>query len=169
MNNTEVTMHKPPTGTGFDALDKAIEGAQIAVSLALRTRGPLALTGACRARHCAGNDLPASRLAPHNADAGQPPRHTVPVRLSTLRGRPPASHRRGRSPLPSPSRDRADGATLSRRDRRPALRDAQATDDPEETGSTTTESPTLPRRRWTFTSESSVSLTPRNAIRQPPP
>ena len=48
MNNTEVTMHKPPTGTGFDALDKAIEGAEIAVSLALTARGILAPTGACR-------------------------------------------------------------------------------------------------------------------------
>ncbi|MEX1309332.1 MAG: four helix bundle protein, partial [Candidatus Sulfomarinibacteraceae bacterium] len=34
-------MHKPPTGTGFDALDKAIEGAQIAVSLALKVPAPL--------------------------------------------------------------------------------------------------------------------------------
>jgi hypothetical protein len=49
MNNTGVTMHKPPTGTGFDALDKAIEGAQIAVPLAFIERGPLALFGACRA------------------------------------------------------------------------------------------------------------------------
>ena len=45
MNNTEVTMHKPPTGTGFDALDKAIEGAQIAVSLALKVPAPLKSIG----------------------------------------------------------------------------------------------------------------------------
>ena len=95
-----------------------------------RARELLALTGACRARHCAGNDPSASCLAPHNADAGQPPRYTVPVRPSTPRGRPPASHRRGRSPLPPPPRDRADGTTLGgsrhqpRRTRRPALRDA---------------------------------------------
>jgi len=34
----DVTMHDPKRQTGFDALDKAIGGAQIAVSLALRTR-----------------------------------------------------------------------------------------------------------------------------------
>ena len=45
MNNTEVTMHKPPTGTGFDALDKAIEGAQIAVSLSSRVPAPLRSIG----------------------------------------------------------------------------------------------------------------------------
>ena len=47
------------------------------------------------------------------------------MRLSTPRARPPASHRRGRSPLPSPPRDRADGATPARRRRarRPAHRD----------------------------------------------
>jgi len=84
----------------------------------------LALTGACRARHCACDALPAALHAPHNADAGLPPRHTVPVRLFRPRSRPPACHRRGRSPLPLPSRDRADGATLGRRTRRPGPRDA---------------------------------------------
>ena len=50
------------------------------------------------------------------------------MHLLPPRGRPPACHRRGRSPLPPPSRDRADGATLGRprheprRTRRPALR-----------------------------------------------
>ena len=62
-----------------------------------RTGQPLALTGACRARHCAYDALPACIPAPHNADAGLPPRNTAPVRLSTPRARPPASHRRGRS------------------------------------------------------------------------
>jgi four helix bundle protein len=38
-------MHKPPTGTGFDALDKAIEGARIAVSLALKVPAPLKSIG----------------------------------------------------------------------------------------------------------------------------
>ena len=45
---------------------------------------------------------------------GHPPRTTAPVRLSKPRDRPPACHRRGRSPSPSPPRDRADGATLGR-------------------------------------------------------
>jgi len=47
------------------------------------------------------------------------------------RGRPPACHRRGRSPLNQPTRDHADGATLGRwdarasqRPRRPGTRDA---------------------------------------------
>ena len=56
-------------------------------------RGFLALTGACRARHCAYDARADFFRAPHNADAGQPPRYTVPVRLLPLRGRPPASHR----------------------------------------------------------------------------
>jgi hypothetical protein len=55
---------------------------------------------------------------------GQPPRNTSPVQLLPRRGRPPAFHRRGRSPLRSPPRDRADGATLARKARRPVLRDA---------------------------------------------
>ncbi len=49
--------------------------------------------------------------------------------LSRPRGRPPARHRRGRSPPHLPTRDHADGATLGRRDanasgrpRRPVLR-----------------------------------------------
>ena len=41
---------------------------------------------------------PATRPHPHNGAAGQPPRQSVPVHLSTPRGRPPACHRRGRSP-----------------------------------------------------------------------
>jgi len=51
--------------------------------------------------------------------------------LFRLRGRPPACHRRGRSPLNQPTRDHADGATLGRwdakasqRPRRPGTRDA---------------------------------------------
>mgnify|MGYP001816970180 FL=1 len=63
----------------------------------LRARGLLALTGACRVRHCACDAFPATSHARHNADTGQPPRYTAPVGLSRPRGRPPASHRRGRS------------------------------------------------------------------------
>ena len=60
-----------------------------------------------RGRHCspgrAGLDIvPASafRHPPHPAQchAGQPSREMVPVRPSLSRGRPPACHRRGRSP-----------------------------------------------------------------------
>ena len=58
----------------------------------------LALTGACRARHCACDALPFALHAPHNADAGLPPRYNAPVRPFRPRGRPPALHRRGRSP-----------------------------------------------------------------------
>ncbi len=60
--------------------------------------GSMASTGACRVRHCAFDALPAANHAPHNADTGQPPRYTAPVHLSTPRNRPPARHRRGRSP-----------------------------------------------------------------------
>ena len=46
-----------------------------------------------------------NRRHPRSAQCltGQPPRYTLPVHLSTPRGRPPACHRRGRSPIPSPS------------------------------------------------------------------
>ena len=54
--------------------------------------------------------------------------------LSRLRGRPPARHRRGRSPFNQPTSDHADGATLGRwdarasqRPRRPGLRAASGT------------------------------------------
>jgi len=54
--------------------------------------------------------------------------------LFRLRGRPPACHRRGRSPSNQPTRDRADGATLGRwdakasqRPRRPEIRAASRT------------------------------------------
>ena len=102
MNNQEITMHKPPTS-----------GAR---------RGVPGLTLCLRCP---------SRCTPRSAQCltGQPPRYTVPVRLFRPRGRPPACHRRGRSPLPSPPRDRADGATLGRprhqprRTRRPTFRD----------------------------------------------
>ena len=41
MNNPEVTMHERQNPTGFDALDKAIEAAGIAISLAIRVPAPL--------------------------------------------------------------------------------------------------------------------------------
>ena len=41
MNNPEVTMHERQNATGFDALDKAIEAAGIAISLAIRVPAPL--------------------------------------------------------------------------------------------------------------------------------
>jgi four helix bundle protein len=41
MNNPEVTMHDQATTTGFDALDKAVEAAGIAISLAMRVPAPL--------------------------------------------------------------------------------------------------------------------------------
>jgi len=44
------------------------------------------------------NDLPATRNDPHNGAAGQPSRQSVPVRLLRFGSRPPAGHRRGRSP-----------------------------------------------------------------------
>ena len=44
------------------------------------------------------NDLPATWNDPHNGAAGQPSRQSAPVELSTPRRRPPARHRRGRSP-----------------------------------------------------------------------
>ena len=54
--------------------------------------------------------------------------------LSRLRGRPPACHRRGRSPSRLPTRDHADGATLGRwdatasqRPRRPVMRTGSGT------------------------------------------
>jgi four helix bundle protein len=41
MNNPEVTMHDTSTTTGFDALEKAIEAAGIAISLVMRVPAPL--------------------------------------------------------------------------------------------------------------------------------
>ena len=41
MNNPEVTMHDTRSTTGFDALDKAITAAGIAISLAMRVSAPL--------------------------------------------------------------------------------------------------------------------------------
>ena len=78
--------------------------------------------------HLCRNDLPAERSAPAQMPTGLP-RGARRGQFSRLRGRPPARHRRGRSPLRSPTRDRADGATLGRRDanasrrpRRPGMR-----------------------------------------------
>ena len=76
----------------------AAAAAAAAISIPRQARGPLALTGACRARHCAYDALPACIPAPHKADAGLPPQYTASVRLLKLRGRSPAPHRRGRSP-----------------------------------------------------------------------
>ena len=41
MNNPEVTMHDTQQPTGFDALDKAIRAAGIAISLVMRIPGPM--------------------------------------------------------------------------------------------------------------------------------
>ncbi len=41
MNNPEVTMHDTRTTTGFDAHDKAIKAAGIAISLVMRVPAPL--------------------------------------------------------------------------------------------------------------------------------
>ena len=41
MNNPEVTMHDTQQSTGFDALDKAITAASIAISLVMRVPAPL--------------------------------------------------------------------------------------------------------------------------------
>ena len=41
MNNLEVTMHETQQSTGFDALDKAIAAAGIAISLVMRVPSPL--------------------------------------------------------------------------------------------------------------------------------
>ena len=41
MNNPEVTMHETQQSTGFDALDKAISAAGIAISLSIRVPAPL--------------------------------------------------------------------------------------------------------------------------------
>jgi len=41
MNNPEVTMHDTQQSTGFDALDKAISAAGIAISLVMRVPAPL--------------------------------------------------------------------------------------------------------------------------------
>jgi len=64
----------------------------------------------------------------HKVHAGLP-RGARCGRLFRLRGRPPACHRRGRSPLNQPTSDHADGATLGRwdakashRPRRPMMR-----------------------------------------------
>ncbi len=78
-------------------------------------------------------NLAATRPAPHKVHAGLP-RGARCGLFSRLRSRPPARHRRGRSPLNQPTRDHADGATLGRRDanasqrpRRPVSKESPAT------------------------------------------
>ena len=106
---------------------------------------------------------------------GQPPRTTAPVRLSRQRGRPPACHRRGRSSLPSPSRDRADGATLGRprhpprRTRRPARRDANtANRDTDSDSASRTLHPHEQPGRWRSTGRAGVDIVPTMPFGQPP-
>jgi hypothetical protein len=74
------------------------------------------------------NDLPATPRLAHKTRTGLPRRARCGL-LLRLRGRPPACHRRGRSPHNQPTSDHADGATLgrwdaaaSRRPRRPEMR-----------------------------------------------
>jgi len=76
---------------------------------------------------CRRNATAACR-APHKVHAGLPREERCGL-LFRLRGRPPARHRRGRSPLNQPTSDHADGATLGRWDdiasqlpRRPGIR-----------------------------------------------
>jgi hypothetical protein len=81
---------------------------------ASRTRGkppPIGVPGMTLCR----NDLAATRRAPHKVHAGLP-RGARYGLLLRLRGRPPACHRRGRSPQNQPTCDHADGATLGRWD-----------------------------------------------------
>ena len=123
-------MHKPPTGTGCDALDKAIEGAQIAVSLASDRAGLWRSPGRAVLDIVPETPSP-SEPRPEQCLGGQPPRYTVPVRLFRPRSRPPACQRRGRSSHNNPPGDRAEGATLDRprhepgRTRRRALRESK--------------------------------------------
>ena len=63
----------------------------------------------------------AARRDPHKVHAGLP-RDARCGLLFRLRGRPPAHHRRGRSPLTQPTSDHADGATLGRRDAKASQR-----------------------------------------------
>jgi len=78
------------------------------------THRPLALTGACRARHCAGTTFrllvawmergPSAWLSFRREKVpGTAPIASLGARGPPLppRGRPPASHRRGRSPVPT--------------------------------------------------------------------
>jgi len=61
------------------------------------------------------SDLPTTPRLAHKMRTGLP-RGARCGLLFRPRGRPPARHRRGRSPLNQPTRDHADGATLGRRD-----------------------------------------------------
>ena len=67
------------------------------------------------------NDHPASRRSPHNVIPGSLGERDD-GQLSRRRGRPPARHRRGRSPPRQPTRDHADGATLGRWDAKASRR-----------------------------------------------
>ena len=69
----------------------------------------------CRVRHCAGSTSRHRDALAHNVGPGSLGERDA-VSFSRLRGRPPACHRRGRSPLNQPTSDHADGATLGRWD-----------------------------------------------------
>ncbi len=82
----------------------------------------------CRVRFCAGTTSRQRLASRTKCGPGSPGRRAASW-FSRLRGRPPAHHRRGRSPPQQPTRDHVDGATLGRRDanasrrpRRPVLR-----------------------------------------------
>ncbi len=84
-----------------------------------RSRGKGASLGVRGLTLCR-QDHPATHRAPHNVIPGSPGRRAS-AWLSRQRGRPPACHRRGRSPSIHHPSDRADGTTLGhrRRPRRP--------------------------------------------------
>jgi len=98
---------------------------------------------------CRRNATAACR-PPRKVHAGLP-REARCGQLFRLRGRPPACHRRGRSPLNQPTSHHADGATLvrwdakaSQRPRRPGIRDSVRGSNQK---STSAQVPALSRKR----------------------
>ena len=114
---------------------------------------------------CPRNATAACR-APHKVHAGLP-REARCGLLFRLRGRPPACHRRGRSPLNQPTSHHADGATLGRwdanasqRTRRPGIRDSVRGSNQK---STSAQVPALSRKRPAYFN------TPDGQAGSPPP
>ncbi len=127
----KIRRHNPHDSRSPNKYLAKVRGKQ-RISYRSRTRGkprPIGVPGPFLCR----SDLPTTPRLEHKMRTGLP-RGARCGLLSRLRGRPPAYHRRGRSPLNQPTRDHDDGATLGRRDanasqrpRRPVMRTRSGT------------------------------------------
>ena len=174
MNNQEVTMQHTRNGNRFQVLDKATQAVGTAISLALRARGILAPTGACRVRHCAYDALRAAsalRTMSNRATLAVHPSGAAVDATRQAAGAPSARSQPSPVTFARPRRWCDAGPTAARAaaDQKAGAPGHHPARAPEGTGSTTSESPTLPRRRSMFTFGSSAFLLPSIAETQPPP